>query len=395
VEERAVRVCIVQPNLNAVSETFIRAHAERLPADVTVVHRDGLIPVIGNEPALSQSISSRAFRKASRLLAGKSWDWEITSGYLQAFRKARAEVVLAEYGPTGVAVMPACEIAGIPLVVHFHGYDASKTDVLNSYRASYRELFGNAAAVVAVSTAMRNRLLEIGAEPQRTHLNVYGIDCRRFGGGSADKSPPTFIAVGRFVEKKAPYLTILAFANVVRQCPEARLRMTGDGILLGPCKDLAVALGISEFVTFLGAQPHDVVSWEMKQARAFVQHSIEAADGDCEGTPLAVLEAGATGLPVVSTRHAGIPDVVADGNTGFLVNERDVAGMADRMLRLATDPALAGRMGADGRQRVSTQFTMERSIAGLYDILSGAVECQRSNGNHRTRYRAPSGNHAK
>jgi glycosyltransferase involved in cell wall biosynthesis len=370
----ALSICIIQPSLDAVSETFIRAHAERLPGKVTVVHAPGtLIPRIDGEPVLSQALPSRAMRKLGRWLLSRPWDWEYTAGFIEAFRRCDADVVLAEYGPTGVAVRDACSLANVPLVVHFHGYDASRFDILERFKLGYQALFQDATTLVTVSTKMHQRLLALGASPARTFLNVYGIDCSKFAGARPEQAKPTFLAVGRFVEKKGPHLTLLAFAEVLRRVPEVRLRMIGEGALLGPCRDLAGALGIRHAVDFLGAQPHDVVAREMKNARAFVQHSIEALDGDSEGTPLAVLEAGACSLPVVSTNHAGIPDVVIDGETGFIVSERDVISMADRMTRLAHDAELASEFGVAARKRVSTEFTIEKSISTLSGILVKAV----------------------
>ena len=112
----------------------------------------------------------------------------------------------------------------------------------------------------------------------------------------------------------------------------------------------------------------------MESARAFVQHSVEAPSGDAEGTPVAVLEAGASGLPVVATRHAGIPDVVIEGKTGLLVEEHDVAGMADAMLRLIDDPPLAANLGAAARDHVRAHFSMERSIDRLWRIIAPCCE---------------------
>src|SRR5262249_29879937 len=154
-------------------------------------------------------------------------------------------------------------------------------------------------------------------------------------------------------EKKAPHITLTAFSQVHRRYPDAQLRMVGEGPLLEACKGLVVQLGITGAVTFLGAQPHAVVQAEMRAARCFVQHSVEAPSGDCEGTPLGILEAGASGLPVVGTRHAGIPDVVIEGETGLLVNEYDVAGMAEAMTKLLEEPLLAGRMGQAARTHIS------------------------------------------
>jgi glycosyltransferase involved in cell wall biosynthesis len=142
------------------------------------------------------------------------------------------------------------------------------------------------------------------------------------------------------------------------------------------CRDLAAALGIEHAVTFLGAQPHDVVERQMRQARAVVQHSVTASNGDSEGTPVAILEAGAMGLPVVATRHAGIPDVVADGATGLLVDERDVRGMARHMLTLARSPSLSGQLGRNAAMRVRSYYTMEQSIGRLARVLRAAAARQ-------------------
>jgi len=148
--------------------------------------------------------------------------------------------------------------------------------------------------------------------------------------------------------------------------------MVGNGPLLDECRELAKSLQIEQAVAFLGAQSHEVVQEEMRGARCFVQHSVEASNGDCEGTPLGILEAGATGLPVVSTRHAGIADVVIEDETGFLVDEGDVKGMAENMVRLARDPDLAGRLGRAGRQRIVKCFSEERSLGRLLEIINSS-----------------------
>jgi glycosyltransferase involved in cell wall biosynthesis len=174
------------------------------------------------------------------------------------------------------------------------------------------------------------------------------------------------------VEKKAPQHTIAAFAEVVRLRPDARLRMIGDGPLLAECRALATALGVAEAVEFLGVQPPEAVQREMRGARGFVQHSVEASNGDREGTPVGVLEAGASALPVIATRHGGIPEVVVDGETGLLVDEHDVSGMARHMLTLAASPDLAGRMGQLARARVERCFSLAGSLERLWSIIEAA-----------------------
>jgi glycosyltransferase involved in cell wall biosynthesis len=148
--------------------------------------------------------------------------------------------------------------------------------------------------------------------------------------------------------------------------------MVGDGPLWGATQHLARALNVADAIEFLGPRPHAEVAAIMRRARAFVQHSVVAADGDAEGTPVAVLEAGATGLPVIATRHGGIPDVVLSGDTGFLVDERDIGAMAGHMIQLATHPLLADRLGRAARQRICAEFSASRATETLLQILEAA-----------------------
>jgi colanic acid/amylovoran biosynthesis glycosyltransferase len=209
---------------------------------------------------------------------------------------------------------------------------------------------------------MQRKLVEMGAPPERVFCNPCGVDCELFCGARPSEGPLQVLTVGRFVEKKGPQLTLAAFADVLKACPEARLRMIGDGPLLKECRTLARRLGIEYAVTFLGSQPHDVVAEEMRHARLFAQHSLEDSSGGMERTPVAILKAGASGLPVVATYHGGIRDVVIPNETGLLVNERDTAGMTRDMLRSLRDPQLAAGLGQAARHRVEANFSSTHSI---------------------------------
>ena len=375
--ECAPPLLIVLPYLPSSSETFVRSHIEQLPARVTVVH--GGTPQLGERPLLSMSWPARAWRKANRLLQGQGYDAEVTAAYAEALRRVRPVAVLAEYGETAASVRAACVAAGVPLIAHFHGYDASQTDLLRRLAEPYRLLFRDAAAIVAVSRAMQASLIRLGAPSERVHWNPCGVDLSTFGGADPQAAAPVFLAVGRFTAKKAPQRTLRAFALVHRQCPEARLHMIGYGELLIACQTEAQRQGLAEVVTFLGACSQEVVRDQMRRARCFVQHSVVAPNGDSEGTPVSILEAGASGLPVVSTRHAGIPDVVVEGETGLLTDEGDIDGMAAHMLRLARDGALAADLGRAARRRIAAEFSRDLSLSRLWEIIAGTkrdiVEC--------------------
>jgi colanic acid/amylovoran biosynthesis glycosyltransferase len=366
-------VCVARPNEFAYSETFIQAHLDRLPAHVTALHGGGLpMQREDGRPILSPNLGARVFRAAARRLLKLSTSHFETRALARFLAKNGIEVVLAEYGPTGVAMLDSCARAAVPLVVHFHGFDAYHRPTLQTYGHAYRRLFGAAAAVVAVSRDMEKALLSLGARRERLFYNPYGVDTSFFAGGNPNAAGPVFVAIGRFVEKKAPHLVVLAFAEAWKACPAARLIMVGDGPLLGATQHLARALDVAGAIEFLGARHHSEVPAIMRNARAFVQHSVIAADGDAEGTPVAVLEAGAAGLPVVATRHGGIPDAVVSGETGLLVDEGDVSAMATCMVQLAKDPQLAFRLGSAARDRICAEFSMEKATRALLRILEDA-----------------------
>jgi glycosyltransferase involved in cell wall biosynthesis len=290
-----------------------------------------------------------------------------------SLHRAGVDVVLAEYGTTASSLVRSCGLARVPLVAHFHGHDAYEEEILATYGQRYRDLFRGCAAVIAVSRDMALQLERLGAPPAKIVLNAYGVDGALFFGARPEESPPQFVAVGRFVDKKAPHLTILAFERVLRAVPGARLSMIGDGPLLESCRNLVTALGMDGAVRLMGVRPPADVAEALRGGRCFVQHSLRTTGGDSEGTPVAILEAGATGLPVVSTRHGGIPDVVVDGVTGVLVEERDVDGMGAAMARLAASPSTAARMGHANRERIVAEFSMDQSLSRLREVLQRAI----------------------
>jgi glycosyltransferase involved in cell wall biosynthesis len=218
---------------------------------------------------------------------------------------------------------------------------------------------------------MVNQLVRLGAPEEKVFYNPYGVDIDKFK--QAPLAQPQVLAIGRFVEKKAPYLTLLAFRKVLDRLPDARLVMAGTGTLLDVCHNIVRSLHMEHAVTLKGAVDHDQVAALMHESRLFVQHSLVPKSGDSEGTPVGILEAGAAGLPVVSTRHAGIMDAVIHGESGFLVDEGDIDGMSEYMHRLLDDNDLAARMGKRGREHIAANFNMDRSIDNLRAIIKRCV----------------------
>jgi glycosyltransferase involved in cell wall biosynthesis/SAM-dependent methyltransferase len=374
-------VCLAMGSLDVVSETFIRAHVERLPTYVHVWQ--------GNPPSRTHSGRSllpsplrELARVVSRALATDPKRTEDTLfGRLPAGMRAKLysrylhrhgiQVVMAEYGPLAVGLHRGCRRAGVPLVAHFHGFDAFHQDVLRQYGEAYRTLFDARWPVVVVSESMRRQLIALGAKEDQVYLNPYGVDLNEFSLG--EPMSGLVAAVGRFVDKKAPELTLLAFSKALQRVPHAQLVMIGDGPLRPAIERLISAFGLEDSVSVAGALEHAHVVELMKKAAVFMQHSVIASSGDREGTPVAVLEAGAAGIPVVATRHEGIAEVVVHGETGILVDEGDTDAMGTAVAELLLDPPRAHRLGQAARRRVEDCYSIELSTERLWTILRGAI----------------------
>ena len=369
------RVLVLAPTARAASETFIRANLSGLSLALTAYFGDERPLKAPWRLAYGSSILlSKLFTRLHWLrLAGLP----AACVALALIRRHQPDVVMVEFGFEAVRVMEACAWSGVPLVVHFRGSDASAESRLGLLKGRYRRLLAMAAGVIVKSRPMADTLLALGAPADRLLISPSGANAALFQGSDPAAAPLVLLAVGRFVAKKGPLQTLRAFALLCRDPAVARLQpelwMVGEGPLLASARSLVVELGLQEQVRFLGVRSQDRVAQLMREVRGFVQHSMVAPDGDSEGNPVAVMEAQLSGLPVVATRHAGIPEVVLEGQTGLLVEEGDEAGMARAMARLLMEPDLAARLGDCGRRRIQERFTIEHHLRQVEQLLRQVI----------------------
>lgn len=389
-DQKILRLAIAAESSGNHSETFIQMQMTRLPCVLRIHDKNretlpgGSVPPWPDPVVIARRISrvlgsatTENHPTARPSLQNQTWQRFVT----RQIRRQRVNLALLNFGPIAVRTAPACIDAGIPFVVHFHGYDAHMESIMEKFRDSYAWLGRQAAAIIVVSGPMRDSLIRAGMPPEKIHLLRYGADSSQFIAKDFFPESPVFFGVGRFVDKKAPHLTVLAFKKVHDRHPGARLILGGSGELLESTRNLADYLGLSEAVLTPGVLKHDEVASYMRQATAFVQHSVMPvlgpSAGDCEGTPVAILEAMVTGLPVISTRHTGIAEVVEHGKSGLLVDERDVDGMARAMESLAASPELARAMGSAARDRAGSLYTSEHYISSLATILESSLQDSR------------------
>jgi glycosyltransferase involved in cell wall biosynthesis len=354
IDPALANVCICSPEQDAVSETFIKAHVNHINANCFFLYG-------GSPPSITGS--------GQRI---SDWGNDLRSGFINYLRINKIDVLLAEYGTTGANIFELCREARVPLIVYFHGFDATVHSTVNDFRAKYKDMFQYATHIFVVSKEMENRLLDLGC-PKDKLINNPCAPNDSFFQIMPDYQSHQFLSVGRFVNKKAPYLTLAAFYEVYKHNQKARLIMAGDGYLKECCEHLSNHWGIDDAVSFPGNVDPDTVKRLMSESLCFVQHSITASDGNTEGTPVGILEACASAIPVVSTRHAGIKDVIIENETGLLVDELDISGMADRMIAILEDKNLAKKIGENARVHVKSNYSMRHHIGAINTAIDKTV----------------------
>ena len=258
------------------------------------------------------------------------------------------------------------------LVVAFRGADTTKYVARRGPRV-YRRTFRNARLLLPVCEFLGRRLVALGAPPERVVVHRTGIDLRRWPyreRSAAADGRLRLVTVGRLVEKKGIEYALRAVRVLVDRGVDVEYRILGDGPRRDRLAALAAELGVTDRVHLQGRYGQQAVRDRVEGSDVLVATSVTAADGDEEGIPNVLKEAMALGLPVVGTRHAGIPELIEDGVSGFLVPERDENALADALQRLARDPGRWAAMGRAGRARIERDYDIHR----LNDRLAGLLE---------------------
>jgi glycosyltransferase involved in cell wall biosynthesis len=277
-------------------------------------------------------------------------------------------------------ILPIARALKIPLVVSFHGHDVGGLEPQNKgslryfrYQKLAPELFSYAARLLCASAELAELLIARGAPPSKVHLHHLGVDIDTFGQPHRERDGKGILVVGRLVEKKGIDDALRAFAQVATRISGARLVIVGEGPLRASLNQLARQLGLHEKVQFRGALAPTEVQAEMHEASILLTPSYTTKAGDRESGVIVVKEGGATGLPTVATHHGGLPEIVDDGKTGFLVQERDIGALADRLERLLRSADLREIMGGEARRAIVTRYNSRIQNAALEEHLVQAA----------------------
>jgi colanic acid/amylovoran biosynthesis glycosyltransferase len=384
----ALRVAFFVSSFPELSETFIlrqavglldRGHHVRIfahaPATEGLVHESveqrGLraaVTVLSNGvgPRRAELPSAREALTLLRCLgprqASATGGWGALARTIAALaREGAFDVVHCHYGNVALHYACASCVWDAPLVASFYGYDCSSYPRKRGVRV-YEPLFAIADAVTSLSEYMDARLRSLGCPPGLLRRVPLSVDPTALSALEAPRARPVgevrLLTVARLTEKKGLEYALRALAILMTEHSGLRYDIIGDGALRPQLEALADALGVRDRVRFLGPRTESEVALAMHEADVFLLPSVTAATGDEEGTPTVLLEAAAARLPVITTHHAGIPEIVRQDENGILVPERDPEAIADALRSLIRAPERWPALGDAGHRLVQESHTV-------------------------------------
>lgn len=363
------RVVIWRSCLLPASETFIRNQGNALarwqPAYAGAIKVRSSIATDTDVIAYPDGLRGRIAFLLLRLTGGSRRLRDLLT-------KLRPAVIHAHFGGDGWLISRSAAHLGVPLVITLHGLDVTRQPKNAGmrgarYRRNLRKAFDRATLILAVSEFIRQKALELGADPAKVRVHHTGVPIPPAPLAMPKKWDVVF--VGRFVEKKG--IDDLIEAVGLISDPRPRTLLIGAGPLENVMRERAAALGLD--ATFMGVQEPAVVSRCMAESRIFVSPSKTAADGDAEGLPTTILEAAGLGVPTISTYHSGIPEAVVHGETGLLSEEGDRSSLAANIQQLLADDVLRTRLGRQARLHVEAHFDLRKQTRLLEELYEAVV----------------------
>jgi colanic acid/amylovoran biosynthesis glycosyltransferase len=339
------------------SERFPFADIEIIPPPHMNLLRHGWLKFIKGEPPI---IYRGEYQVLATLLA-----------------RRHADLMHIYFGHTGVHLLPFIEQWKKPCVVSFHGADVARKDDIPEYPKKLRQLFEAVPLILARSQSLADRLVDLGCSADRIRINRTGIPTKDFPfirRGSPRRGRWRILQACRLIPKKGIATSLRAFAMFVKENPKAEFRIAGKGPLQPQLKALAAKLGISGKVRFCGFVSQTELMELYATSHLFLHPSETPPDENQEGVPNSILEAMATGLPVVATYHGGIPEAVEHARTGMLTEERDAEALASAMLCFSRSSQLSGDFGYRAHISVGENFDQETQSDQLEAYYDEAIE---------------------
>lgn len=322
------------------------------------------------KPALLRSLNVRRYGAQSSKLLLPS----IVANAKQTFT---ADVFLVHFGYAGALANKLRELGVLrgKQATVFHGADISRRHILEEHKLDYVNLFRQSELMLPISHLWKNKLIEMGCPPEKIHVTRMGIEPEKFNfqPRQAFQKPLRIVSVARLTEKKGLDVAVKASAILKQRGGQFQYTIIGNGDQDEMMRDFIAREGMEDCVSMTGFKPQEEIRRALSEADIFLLPSKTAADGDMEGIPVALMEAMAVGLPVVSTFHSGIPELIENNVSGWLVDEDDPEALAETLLKLSQGEVNVAPVVAAARHKVETEFNQHIAYGELAQILERLV----------------------
>ena len=321
-------------------------------------------------PSLLRSLNVRRYGAQSSKLLLPS----IVANAKQTFT---ADVFLVHFGYAGALANKLRELGVLKgkQATVFHGADISRRHILEEHKLDYVNLFRQSELMLPISHLWENKLIEMGCPPEKIHVTRMGIEPEKFNfqPRQAFQTPLRIVSVARLTEKKGLDVAVKASAILKQRGGQFQYTIIGNGDQDEMMRDFIAREGMEDCVSMPGFKPQEEIRRALSEADIFLLPSKTAADGDMEGIPVALMEAMAVGLPVVSTFHSGIPELIENNVSGWLVEEDDPEALAETLLKLSQGEVDVAPVVAAARHKVETEFNQHIAYGELAQILERLV----------------------
>ncbi|MDZ7693139.1 MAG: glycosyltransferase family 4 protein [Balneolaceae bacterium] len=299
-------------------------------------------------------------RVSNKLFNLNIFDIESCFRLIKLLKRNSYKAIHAHFGTNAVDILPFAKLFNIPLIVSFHGADASRMLDKEHYVAKLPALFEYAVAITISSRHMADNL-KLDKWKEKVSLIPYGVNPSFFNvnSGKKEKGKIQILHAGRIVGKKGVPDLIKVFNELTQQYNNIELHVAGDGEELSQCQELVDKFELDSKVIFYGNVTHEKIKELMNEADIFVLNSRIDENGDMEGTPNTILEAMCMGKAVLSTRHAGIPYVIEHNKNGLLANEKSNQELKANLQRLINNPDLREELGVKARETILESYTID------------------------------------
>jgi glycosyltransferase involved in cell wall biosynthesis len=378
------KVLIFKSDLLPISETFIREQALHLKNWKPVLIAYSLVENGVDLTGLDILLLEDRYSLWSKIVHGLHLMLQVPiSKEVYRLKKENAQLIHAHFGPGAVRVWPLAKALKLPMLVTFHGLDITVRKewwqrgnggfLMRTYPTRLLQLAREETVhFVAVSEAIKTRAIDYGIPPQKISVSYIGVDTQKFSPGSKPLAERREVLyVGRLVEKKGCIYLLEAFSRIQQQFMQYNLIIIGKGPLEKQLKRYTQINRVR--AQFLGAQSSEQVKNKLKEARVVCLPSITAENGDAEGFNMVILEAQASGVPVVTSALGGAVEGIVHGVTGFAHAEKDVSGISVALGKLLSDDALSEKFGRAARKNILKRMDIRFCTRELENIYSAAT----------------------